>query len=51
MRSLPPLLALACLFSSCATSYKPIHPPSLHYPQGERNDSFQYKYDVLQLDP
>jgi hypothetical protein len=49
MRSLPPLIAMACLFTSCAASYKPIHPPSLHYPQGDRNDSFQYKYDVLQL--
>jgi hypothetical protein len=41
------LLVISYLFSSCAASYKPINPSKLQYSQSDKNDTFQYKYDVL----
>lgn len=51
-----PLRAVVCLllscylFSSCAASYRPVMPNTLHYPESTtQGDNFWYKYDVLVL--
>jgi|SRR6185312_1643505 len=46
-RTLACLIAVACLFSSCAMSYRPVNPPTLRYSQASDSDNFAYKYDVL----
>lgn len=47
LKTVASLLAVSCLFDSCAMSYRPINPPTLHYPQVTDSDNISYKYDVL----
>jgi hypothetical protein len=42
------LLIISCIFaSSCASTYKTINPPSIEFPDSEKDAVFSYRYNVL----
>src|SRR5579871_755675 len=46
LKTITGILAGCYLFASCAMSYRPIDPPTLHYRDGD-SSNFAYKFDVL----